>query len=100
VVLLLGEGAVDVGSLDSARVRRFLSRIAVPLHVWRTSVLAPPAAADWPEAVDASTIESLGYAFEALRRDLASQRVVWLEGRHAPASVTVTEKARGVARLR
>lgn len=100
VVLLLGEGAVDVGPLDAARVRRFLSRIGVPLHVWRTSVLAPPAAADWTEAVDASTIEGLGYAFEALRHDLASQRVVWLEGRHAPASVAVTEKARGVVRLR
>jgi hypothetical protein len=100
VVLLLGEGAVDIGPLDAARVRRFLPRIGVPLHVWRTSVLAPPAAGDWPEAVDASTIEALGYAFEALRHDLASQRIVWLEGRHARASVTATEKARGVVPLR
>ena len=99
VVLLLGEGAVDVGPLDPARVRRFLGRIGVPLHVWRTSVLAPLASADWPEAVDASTIEALGYAFDALREDLSSQRVVWLEGRHAPASITVTEKARGVLPL-
>lgn len=96
-VLLLGEGARDEGPLDAARTRRFLARIRVPLHVWRISAGEVPAAGDWPEAVPAATIEGMGLAFEALRADLASQRIVWLEGRHDPAAIALTEKAAGVA---
>jgi len=97
VVLLLGEGARDEGPLDAARVHRYLGRIRVPLHVWRIAVGEAPAGADWPGAVDATTIEGMGLAFEALRADLASQRIVWLEGRHDPAAIALTEKAAGVA---
>lgn len=97
VVLLLGESARDEGRIDAAHVRRYLARIRVPLHVWRISVGESPALADWPSAVDASTVEAMGLAFEALRADLASQRIVWLEGRHDPASLSLTGKAAGVA---
>jgi hypothetical protein len=100
IVLVLGEGARDGGSFDAARVRRYLSRLRVPLHVWRTSAGEVPAAADWPAAVDASTVEAMGLAFDALRKDLASQRIVWLEGRHAPSSVSLTKKATGVVEAR
>ena len=96
-VLLLGGGARDEGPIDAARVRRFLARIRVPLHVWRISAGEVPAAEDWPDVVRATTIEEMGRAFEALRTDLASQRIVWLEGRHDPASISLTEKAAGVA---
>lgn len=96
VVLLLGAEARDTGDLDAATVRRYLARLRVPLYVWRVSLEAPPAAADWPEAVDASTIEGLGEAFKALRDDLKSQRVVWLEGRFLPSAVSVTAKAAGL----
>jgi hypothetical protein len=99
-VLLLGEGARDEGPLDAARVRRFLGRIRVPLHVWRISGAELPAAGEWPETVDATTIEGLGRAFEALRADLASQRIVWLEGRHDPSAISLTEKATDVLGMR
>lgn len=95
-VLLLGEGARDEGPLDAARARRFLARIRVPLHVWRISGGEIPAAEEWPDAVPATTIEEMGLAFEALRADLASQRIVWLEGRHDPGAIALTEKAAGI----
>ena len=100
IVLLLGEGARDEGRFDAARVRRYLSRLRVPLHVWKVSADEVAAAADWPAAVEASTIETMGLAFDALRKDLASQRIVWLEGRHAPSTISLTPKATGVAEAR
>jgi hypothetical protein len=100
IVLLLGEGASDQGRFDAARVRRYLLRLRVPLHVWRTAPGEVPAAADWPEAVDASTVERIGDAFAALRMDLASQRIVWLEGRLSPSAISLTGRASGVAEAR
>jgi hypothetical protein len=99
-VLVLGEGADDEGSLDAARVRRYLARIRVPLHVWRLSGGQVPAAGDWPEASDASTIDGMGRAFEALRSDLSTQRIVWLEGRLPPSAVSLTGKAKGLVEAR
>jgi len=96
VVLLLGAGARDTGDIDAPTVRRYLARLRVPLRVWRLAPAEPPAEADWPGAVDASTIERLGEAFGVLRDDLKSQRVVWLEGRLQPARVEVTAKAAGL----
>ena len=96
VVLLLGHTARDESAFDAARVRRYLSRLRVPLHVWRVS---PAGFADdgaWPGAHDASTIDGLGEAFATLRADLASQRVVWVEGRFLPLAVEVTPEAPGI----
>ena len=100
VVLLLGADARETGDLDAARARRYLARLRVPLHVWRVSPQRSAAGADWPGAVDASTIAGLGRAFETLRSDLASQRVVWVEGRIAPSAVTVAPRAAGVVAAR
>jgi hypothetical protein len=99
-VLLLGEGAFDRGRLDAARVRRYLGHLRVPLHVWRITSGDVPAASDWPEAVDASTIEALGEAFQSLHADLSSQRLVWVEGRILPSSISVTPKAAGLMEAR
>lgn len=99
-VLLLGEGAVERGRLDAARVRRYLGHLRVPLHVWRLTPGDVLAAGDWPEAVDASTIEALGNALQSLRADLSSQRIVWLEGRVLPSSISVTPKASGLMEAR
>ncbi len=95
VVLLLAADAAEAGHLDAARVSRYLERLRVPLYVWRVSPAMPPAAPDWPGVVDASTVEKLGQAFQALRDDLDSQRIVWVEGRFVPSAVAVTAKAAG-----
>ncbi len=100
VVLLLGSEARDASDLDASRVRRYLSRIRVPLHVWRVSTGDSAAAGDWPGVVDASTIDGLGRAFEVLRADLDSQRIVWVEGGLIPSASGVSEKAAGVVAVR
>jgi hypothetical protein len=100
VVLLLGADARDTGGLDASRVRRYLERLRVPLHVWRVALVEPPVSASWPRAAEALTTNGLGSAFEALRTDLASQRVVWVEGRLDALSVETTPMADGVVTLR
>lgn len=100
VVLVLGEGATEMGRLDAARVRRYLSRLRVPLFVWRISKGAVPAAQDWPGAIDASTLPLLREAFHALRSELASQRIVWVEGRLEPSRIALTSRATAFAEAR
>lgn len=100
VVLILGPDARDESAFDSARARRYLSRIRVPFHVWHVSSKGTTANGDWPDALDASTIEGLGRAFGILRADLASQRVVWVEGRLLPSALGVTPGARGIVTVR
>jgi len=66
----------------------------VPLYVW--SLRPPPyspAVAAWGEVEDASTLFRMRAAYERLTRDLASQRLVWLDGRHLPPSIALTPAA-------
>ncbi len=113
VVLLLGSGAVEEGSIDAARARRYLSRLRVPLFVWSIGREAEgpdsglPAAGvpgdarpDWPEAVPVSDVFRFSEAVQALKKGLAAQRIVWVEGRLNPASIELTPAATGVALVR
>lgn len=100
VVLVLGAEASDTGALGAARARHYLARLRVPLHVWRLSPVESGAAGDWPGALDAFTIDGLGRAFEALRDDLSTQRIVWVEGRLLPSAVEVTPEAAGIVAAR
>ena len=100
VVLLLGHVARDESAFDAARARRYLSRLRVPLYVWRVSPGGVAEVGAWPGALDASTIDGMGDAFATLRADLASQRVVWVEGRFLPSAVGVTPEAPGIVTVR
>ncbi len=98
-------------------MRRYLSRLRVPLVVW--SVREPPsdvykpgrgaappdAAAGPPPLLDASelgpvvevsSIKQLRAALNALRHELDGQRIVWVEGHHLPQQVELGPKAAGV----
>jgi hypothetical protein len=107
VVLLLGSGAAEGGSIAAEHARRYLSKLAVPFHVWDVSrqlaedePALPPfaegqtdARPHWPDAVRANGRVSLVAAFRALERELSSQRIVWLKGRLTPAKVELTAAA-------
>jgi len=107
VVLLLGSGAKEAGPITPERARRCLSKLGVPLHVWDVSrapaksapgtAPRPPGLTDarpqWPEAVRVSGLKSLLGVLRSLRRELSSQRIVWLKGRLNPAKVELTASA-------
>src|SRR6185295_2165088 len=91
VLLVLSGGQKTPSHWAAAAVRRYLAAIRVPLYVW--SLAAPPytpAVAAWGEVEDASNFGGLRDAYGRLSRDLASQGIVWLDGRHLPQSIALS----------
>jgi hypothetical protein len=98
VLLILSDAVGDRSRYDAAAIRRYLAAIRVPLYIW--SLRPPPypaAVAAWGEVEDTSSLAQMRKAYEHLTGDLASQRIVWLDGRHLPQSIALTSAAaRGV----
>jgi hypothetical protein len=90
VLLALTPGAHDESRFTGPLVRRYLAAIRVPLLVW--SVGSPDAAmgAAWGAAEDVTNWDGLGRASHQLTAALATQRIVWLSGRHLPQRLALT----------
>lgn len=94
VVLILGGRGCATGSVTPEVARAFLADLHVPLFVWslteavEDTCWGPAAAAAWPKGLYAT--------FPHLRRDLDSQRIIWLEGAHLPQRIDLATAARGV----
>jgi hypothetical protein len=94
---VLGDETVDGSRHSPASIRRYLQAIRVPFAVW--SLKSPrlqPLAKSWGEVEDVSSVERLEKAIERLKSDLASQRVVWIQGRFLPQEIALAEKAEGI----
>jgi hypothetical protein len=100
VVLLLGDGPAGQETLSPAAVRDFLRLLNVPFFAWRLDAAAQPeweGAREIPLASGARAgHEALTRAIGELRAALDAQRIVWLEGRHLPQSITLSPRARGL----
>lgn len=77
-VILILDGLHDYSRMEAPTVRRYLAAIGVPLFVW--SVLGPQPELElaWGTIVDISSPDRLVKATEAVKRELESQRIVWL----------------------
>ncbi len=97
VLLVLNGNEEDDSGYDPATVRRFLAALRVPLFVWYLQKPAPgsPMAA-WGEAVDATFIANVVESAVEIREELRSQRIVLVDGRHLPQSITLTPSAAGL----
>lgn len=97
VLLVLNGNEEDDSHYDPANVRRFLATLRVPLFVWYLQRPAPgsPAAA-WGQGVDATFISNVVEAVVEIREELRSQRIVLVNGRHLPQSITLTPSAAGL----
>ena len=102
VVLVLGHKASDVSRYTPAMVKTYLDRIRVPLYVWTFDPIAPGKPDPWGPAENISDTDKLRIAVERLKKDLDSQAVVWVEGRHLPQQLELSEglKAKGVTLAR
>jgi hypothetical protein len=97
VVLVLGDETADRSRHTPASVRRYLETIRVPFAVWSLkSPVTQPLAKDWGAVQDVSSAARLEKAVDHLKADLASQRIVWVQGRHLPQEITLSEKAAGI----
>ncbi len=92
VVLLVDAVSGDDSRYDPVTVRRYLSALRVPLHVWSIdrNIAARKA---WGDIEDAWNTPSLERAFRKAADDLERQRIVLLEGRHLPQTIRLSSKA-------
>ena len=95
LVLVLDAHSGDESLYDPATVRRYLSAIRVPLHVWSLDRDVSSMKA-WGNVQDAWNAASLATAFQKAAFDLERQRVVLIEGRHLPQSIRLSPKATGI----
>jgi hypothetical protein len=100
VVLVLGRHETDASRYDPAVVRHYLEAVRVPLFVWSLYGTDNSAARAWTEAwgrvEDISSLPKLEAAVNRLKAELASQKIVWLDGRHLPQSIALGPEAKGV----
>ena len=99
VLLVVAHGAKDVSRFDAAAVRRYLAALHVPLLVWSADTPDPALKAAWGTVDDFTVIDGLDRGFRALARDLETQRIVWVEGRHLPQSIALAPAAPPDVRL-
>ena len=103
VVLVLGGAPDDASLYEPGAVRRYLATLRVPLFVWSVAPPRPPgspAASAWGTPEDVSTNAGLDLAADRLRRELARQSVVWVEGRYLPQAIALAEPAAGITLVR
>lgn len=84
VVFVMGEASRDDSGFTPEMAREYLRAIGVPLYVWSVGNSNTP---DWGDAANITSLRGFHTAYEALTADLASQRIVWIEGDHLPADV-------------
>lgn len=89
VVLLLGDAPNDSSRLRPQQTREYLQAAGVPLHVWTLGHVDGLEA--WGGVEDITSLHGFSAAFDALRRDLESQRIVWLRGDFLPDEVQLTD---------
>jgi hypothetical protein len=95
VLLVLSGDEKDASEYDPATVRRYLAALRVPLYVWTLGAPGATAAA-WGPSENIAVVSNLYRAAEELRRQLDSQRIVLVDGRHLPQSIALSPTATGL----
>ncbi len=97
VLLVISGKERDQSVYDAARVRRYLAALRVPLFVWCLEEPAPgsPPAA-WGACEDVTAAPRLLKAMDKIREELDAQRIVLVDGRHLPQSISLSPAAAGV----
>ena len=97
LLVLSGAETKDASAYDPIRVRRYLAALRVPLVVWTLEKPAPGSLAEaWGSSENIDLTENLYKAAGELRGLLDSQRIVMVDGRLLPQSITLSPKAAGL----
>jgi hypothetical protein len=87
-----GPIAYDASAYTAAAVKAYLAALDVPLVVWSLTGNTPgPVTTAWGPAAPVPDRWEMQSQARKLMRDLASQRIVWLAGRHLPQRITLDE---------
>lgn len=96
VVLVLSSGVPDRSLFTPEEVREYLGEIHVPLRVWSLTKPDPRTSSPWGRVEDVSSYWKLRGAVSRLKEDLAQQSILWVEGRHLPQHIRLSENVKGV----
>jgi hypothetical protein len=99
VLLVLSRHPKDGSEHDAANVSHYLAAIRVPLVVWSFASPQTVAGLGWPAGEDISFNPKLRDAFQRLAENLASQRILWIEGNHFPGTISLAPVAAEVVEL-
>jgi hypothetical protein len=94
VVVVLGSFPLDAGELTPALVKPYLESLRVPLRV--IQVDPAPELTKWGELRHAPTRPLLEQAVAAVADDLERQRIVWIDGKYLPQSISLAPQAAGI----
>lgn len=96
VLVVLAGAWDDESRYDAASIRGFAEGLHVPLFFWCLDggSRAAPVCSGVPVM---GTFRELRKAMARLTGALEGQRIVWLEGRHSPAAIRLTDAARAVS---
>lgn len=94
-VLLVVAGPDDESVTPIAWTRAYLRALRVPLFVWAKNEKMPDPAWGKPEVLTSAS--DVPGAVKRLTKAVESQRIVWLEGRHLPQSISLSPAARRVS---
>lgn len=78
-VVVVLDGVLDNSRYDPVVVRHYLASIGVPLFVWSVIGPQPYAKEKWGPITDVSYLDNLFKATDDVKRELESQRIVWLD---------------------
>lgn len=93
LLLLSADEQPDDSDATPAKVRGFLERLRVPLHVWVVGEEVGQPGGAWGETKAVSGRAGLEKAVRELERALDRQRIVWLDGTHLPQSISLSGAA-------
>jgi hypothetical protein len=96
VLLLLAGDPEDASLYDPATVRHFLASLRVPLFVWYLGTPRPGSTAAAWNAQEVVQTWHVAAESERIRKELDSQRIVMVDGRHLPQSIALSPTAAGV----
>ena len=95
-VILADWLSFDASQFGPAQVAGYLHALGVPLHVWSFSA----SDSAWGKVEPVRSFVDYRQATEELRRDLDSQRIVWVIGEWQPGQIELTPAADGISLLR
>ena len=95
-VILVGIYPDDASQFAPAQVNGYLQALGVPLHVWSYD----QERSNWGEAETLRSYFDLQRAMSALRRDLDTQRIVWIAGEWQPGQIVLAPGTDGISLLR
>lgn len=95
-VVLAGVDSGDASDLAPAQARSYLRSLGVPLYVWSFAAMKE----EWGKPETLHSFVDFQRQAATLKRDLDSQRIVWVAGEWQPGQIELVPGSDGVSLLR